>query len=84
MSAMQHYPTLGRDGAAYIAQCDCDWRSTNTWSWSEALAEFEAHAENPYSLGTTVSPPAQTAPADTPCETGRASGFPPWARYPVG
>lgn len=44
---MTHYPTLGRDGAAYIAHCDCDWRSTNTWSWAEALGEYESHVEAP-------------------------------------
>ena len=44
---MTHFPTLSRHGAAYISQCDCDWRSQNTWSWSEALAEYETHVEVP-------------------------------------
>lgn len=67
---MNHFPTLSRDGAAYISLCDCDWRSQNTWSWSEALAEYEAHADG-RAFPVVPAAPQSLQPKPTTAPSGR-------------
>ena len=80
---MRHYLTLSRDGKAFVAQCDCDWRSGNEWDLDGAVKAYEDHCIWPMvPTSHVVLPPANYAATTTARGTSApAMPAPSWQRW---